>query len=538
MISRDCIITVNGNTATIDSDIYLYKYDKNIQLVFSIINSKYMYDNDDSNNLIKNMQAAYAQVKFKKDDSADIEIEFDIQATREGAVLLTINEELTDEDTELGEYTIQIRLLDSNKNSVVTLPPVESCIHIQAPLFEKLGANTNEVNKAVVNKAVARYAAPLSATVSDGTFNSKAWVDGDKITTAELNRMETGIKTNSTQLKDIANKSLTIEQKKALNNMFKVCAYISDDISSQYDAFKTAFGIETTSYTIANNLTNCTNNNSNANVEEGENYKATLIADTGYVLSSVTITMGGTDITSTAYSNGIITINNVTGNIVITATAVVKTLTSISATYTGGNVNVGTELTSLTGITVTATYSDNTTSIVNGYTLSGTIAEGSNTITVTYQDKTTTFTVTGVAVSTDVSNETKWTNGVAYELNLIENKYVDDKNGELKDYNGYSCTPYLYCKGASKIRTKIIYSVTMLASNNNYNAFYDENKTFISSFSMLNGGLSEENYALGVYKDVEVPSNAVYFVLSHKSAVLHYGTSAHEGACIDVTPYA
>lgn len=206
MISRDCIITVNGNTATIDSDIYLYKYDKNIQLTFSIINSKYMYDNDDSNNLIKNMQASYAQVKFKKNDSSDIEIEFDIQATKKGAVILTINEELTDEDTELGDYTIQIRLLDSTKNSVVTLSPVESCIHILAPLFEKMGANTNEVNKAVVNKAVARYAAPLSATTEDGTFNSKTWVDGDTITTAELNRMETGIKTNSTQYKDITNK--------------------------------------------------------------------------------------------------------------------------------------------------------------------------------------------------------------------------------------------------------------------------------------------------------------------------------------------
>lgn len=137
MISRDCIITVNGNTATIDSDIYLYKYDKNIQLSFTITNSKYMYDNDDSNNLIKSMQATYAQAKFKKNDSSDIEIEFDIQATNKGAVLLTINEELTDEDTELGEYTIQIRLLDTNKNSVVTLPPVESCIHILAPLFEK-----------------------------------------------------------------------------------------------------------------------------------------------------------------------------------------------------------------------------------------------------------------------------------------------------------------------------------------------------------------------------------------------------------------
>lgn len=206
MISRDCIITVNGNTATIDSDIYLYKYDKNIQLSFTITNSKYMYDNDDSNNLIKSMQAAYAQVKFKKNDSSDIEIEFDIQATKQGAVLLTINEELTDEDTELGEYTIQIRLLDANKNSVVTLPPVKSCIHILAPLFEKMGANTNEVNKAVVNKAVARYAAPLSATTEDGTFNSKTWVDGDTITTAELNRMETGIKTNSIQYKDITNK--------------------------------------------------------------------------------------------------------------------------------------------------------------------------------------------------------------------------------------------------------------------------------------------------------------------------------------------
>lgn len=206
MISRDCIITVNGNTATIDSDIYLYKYDKNIQLSFSIINSKYMYDNDDSNNLIKNMQAAYAQVKFKKNDSDDIEIEFPIQATNKGAVLLTITGELIDEDVELGDYTIQIRLLDANKNSVVTLPPVESCIHILAPLFEKMGANTNEANKAVVNKAVARYAAPLSATTEDGTFNSKTWVDGDTITTAELNRMETGIKTNSTQYKDITNK--------------------------------------------------------------------------------------------------------------------------------------------------------------------------------------------------------------------------------------------------------------------------------------------------------------------------------------------
>lgn len=73
------------------------------------------------------------------------------------------------------------------------------------------------------------------------------------------------------------------------------------------------------------------------------------------------------------------------------------TLTSISATYTGGNVAVGTALTSLTGLTVKATYSDGSTKTVTCYTLSGTIAEGTNTITVSYGGKTTTFTVTGVA---------------------------------------------------------------------------------------------------------------------------------------------
>lgn len=75
------------------------------------------------------------------------------------------------------------------------------------------------------------------------------------------------------------------------------------------------------------------------------------------------------------------------------------TLTSISATYDGGDVAVGTAVADLTGLVVTAHYSDGTSQTVTGYTLSGTIAEGSNTVTVTYQGKTATFTVTGVAES-------------------------------------------------------------------------------------------------------------------------------------------
>lgn len=52
-------------------------------------------------------------------------------------------------------------------------------------------------------------------------------------------------------------------------------------------------------------------------------YTATLSADTGYSLSgaTVSVTMGGTDITADCYSNGVISVAQVTGNIAITATA-------------------------------------------------------------------------------------------------------------------------------------------------------------------------------------------------------------------------
>ena len=376
---------------------------------------------------------------------------------------------------------------------------------------------------------------PLIEKNLKGGITSSANIKADNIKIEDVNNnftstnVEGALEEVSARFKDIAKqKGLTSEQIESLNNMFKVCAYISNDVSTQYDAFKTAFGITTTNYTITNTLTNCTNNNSNTNAEDGASYKATLIANNGYVLNTVKVTMDGTDITSTVYSNGIITINNVTGNIVITANAIAKTLTSISATYTGGNVNVGTELTSLTGITITATYSDNTTSIVNGYTLSGTIAEGTNTITVTYQGKTTTFTVTGVKISGegDASNETKWTDGIAYDYTPVKDVYVDDSTGVITGYKNYSATPYLYCKGASKIRTQIKVETAAFDSMNQYNAFYDENKTFISSFNILDNN----NSTLNAYKDIPVPSNATYVVFSHKKALI-------EEKYFSITPY-
>jgi hypothetical protein len=74
-------------------------------------------------------------------------------------------------------------------------------------------------------------------------------------------------------------------------------------------------------YTVTNTLTQCTTNNSATQAVQGGSYSATITAKSGYELSSIKVTMGGADISSTAVSGGKITIANVTGNIVITAVA-------------------------------------------------------------------------------------------------------------------------------------------------------------------------------------------------------------------------
>lgn len=81
-------------------------------------------------------------------------------------------------------------------------------------------------------------------------------------------------------------------------------------------------GQPTNTYSIINALSYVTNSNNATGIDEGESYNATLTADPDYTIDSVTVTMGGVDVTSAVYSNGTITITSVTGDIVITATAV------------------------------------------------------------------------------------------------------------------------------------------------------------------------------------------------------------------------
>lgn len=77
-------------------------------------------------------------------------------------------------------------------------------------------------------------------------------------------------------------------------------------------------------YGVSYNLTKVTSSNAASSVVEGNAFTATLTPTSGATITEVVVTMGGVNITETAYAGGVISIGNVTGDIVITATAVIQ----------------------------------------------------------------------------------------------------------------------------------------------------------------------------------------------------------------------
>lgn len=80
-------------------------------------------------------------------------------------------------------------------------------------------------------------------------------------------------------------------------------------------------------YNVTRNLTNCASSNTADTIAEGAAYTTTL-SPTGTFkkLGTITVTMGGTDISASSVSGSTVTIPSVTGNIVITCTAVITNI--------------------------------------------------------------------------------------------------------------------------------------------------------------------------------------------------------------------
>lgn len=379
-------VSVSDNKAKLNKDIFLFRGNRNIHYYFSIKGARFTFSKENEN-LLESSNAIYAAITVIKPNG--VEVANAIAPVEDGLIHLKVTEDLIDEEVEVGDFDLVFDLFDDNEGAV-TIPKIKGQFHVQerpctTPISELVATNTtNEVDQALTDYAIVTYAEPVASTNADGTFAKKTWVAKEKITTAELNRIEEGIFKNSSQIKDVAKKTdipdvstkvdkvagkglstndYTNEDKQKLQNCISgsnidsaVSAYLeahpitggitataknlliailrngvytsdqSSNITNLVGALSASGGDtpSITYYNITNNLTNCTNGNINSTVEENTSYSCAITANSGYELNTVTVTMGGVDITSTAYSNGNIAISKVTGNIVITATATEK----------------------------------------------------------------------------------------------------------------------------------------------------------------------------------------------------------------------
>lgn len=232
-------------------------------------------------------------------------------------------------------------------------------------------------------------------------------------------------------------------------------------------------------YSVTANLTNCTSNNSATQVSPGGGYSATITANSGYELSSVKVTMGGTDITSSAYSNGVIAIGSVTGNVVITASAVkeaAKTYTITNNLTNCANSNSVTVVEEGSAYNATITAND-------GYELdSVSVTMGGSAVTVT-NGVINIASVTGDIVITAIANE-KVNNLLLSATdangNVITNGYEEGKrlgasDGGERTQSGCCMSGYMPVSAGKTVK---IENITLSSGSYNYICFYDSSYTF------------------------------------------------------------
>lgn len=172
-------------------------------------------------------------------------------------------------------------------------------------------------------------------------------------------------------------------------------------------------------------------------------------------------------------------------------------LVSISAVYTqSGTVYDTDSLDSLkSDLVVTATYDDSSTEVVTTYTLSGTLAEGTSVITVSYGGKTTTFTVTVTTVPVNPFDGVNWNDGLRIS-----------SDSEYTEQGNYSTTDYVDVSDIVSVTLEL----TATSGNVGYTiCWYESNVN--SSYISNNSGFI--NYNSGTYLPSVTsnkPSNANY----------------------------
>ena len=131
MIYTERLVTIKNSEASIDSVVFLYRGDKDVEIVFKIVDSKFKFSST-KGNVIDNTQAAYGQLAILNPSGSNVYS--DITECEDGKVTFMMTGEMMDELVDVGRYSFHIRLYNDDQTSRVTLPPVLNGIEVREPL--------------------------------------------------------------------------------------------------------------------------------------------------------------------------------------------------------------------------------------------------------------------------------------------------------------------------------------------------------------------------------------------------------------------
>ena len=206
MILATTKMTIKGNKATLDKDLYLYRNNKNITVKISIVDSQWVFAQDDSHNILKSINPSHFTMRWMTGNV--VRLLFENQPIEDGVAIWNIADELIDEAIEVGDYDFQITLHDEDDCSSISLPPVLGQIHVCKHIFEEEDLNIvglAQVGTAIVGGDEDELALTsdddiwneLAPTSDDDTYKPTEWKTGDFITAERLNNIESGILTLS-----------------------------------------------------------------------------------------------------------------------------------------------------------------------------------------------------------------------------------------------------------------------------------------------------------------------------------------------------
>ena len=188
MISTERTITVNKDKSEINEPIILYRGDYEIEVVFTILGVDFKFENNDS--------PSFGQLAILTPYGGGV---FSSVVTCfNNTISFIISKSLIDQIEEVGSYSFQIRLFDSNRISRVSIPPIELGIEIREPVTSE--DHINVVNSAIVGYSIAKVINPEEEYIGNtfdnfGNYNKTEWSTGDRITQNKLNKIEDAIDT-------------------------------------------------------------------------------------------------------------------------------------------------------------------------------------------------------------------------------------------------------------------------------------------------------------------------------------------------------